>query len=142
LCNLPKILVFGLEIAGMATKKKFERTKKLLKEHSQSHLLAFWEHLNAAQRQNLLAQIEQLDFTKIDDWVTNYIKKPTSAVIPADFAPAWAYNLNPVTPEQKRKYAQARELGKELISTGKVAALVVAGGQGTRLGFDGLPGTL
>jgi len=140
LCNLPKILVFGLEIAGMATKKKFERTKKLLKEHSQSHLLAFWEHLNAAQRQNLLAQIEQLDFSKIDDWVTNYIKKPTSAAIPADFAPAWAYNLNLVTPEQKRTYARARELGKELISTGKVAALVVAGGQGTRLGFDGPKG--
>ena len=124
----------------MTTKKIFGKIRKLLKRHNQSHLLAFWEQLNAAQRQNLLAQIERLDFSKIDDWVANYIKKPTSAAIPADFAPAWAYNLNPSAPEQKRKYVQARELGKELISTGKVAALVVAGGQGTRLGFDGPKG--
>ena len=137
---MPKILVFRLEITDMATKKNFKKTKKLLKEHNQSHLLAFWEQLNAAQRRNLLAQIEQLDFSKIDDWVANYIKKPTSAAIPADFAPAWAYNFNPADAEQKCKYVQARELGKELISTGKVAALVVAGGQGTRLGFDGPKG--
>ncbi|MHC4571383.1 MAG: UTP--glucose-1-phosphate uridylyltransferase [Planctomycetota bacterium] len=120
----------------MATKEKFEKIKKLLKKHNQGHLLAFLEHLNAARRQNLLAQIEQLDFSKIDDLVANYIEKPASAAIHANFAPACAYNLNPVDPEQKRKYAQARELGEELISTGKVAALVVAGGQGTRLGFN------
>jgi len=140
LYNSLKIFVFRLEIADMTTKKIFGKIRKLLKRHNQSHLLAFWEQLNAAQRRNLLAQIEQLDFSKVDDWVANYIKKPTSAAIPADFAPAWAYNLNPTAPEQKRKYVQARELGKELISTGKVAALVVAGGQGTRLGFDGPKG--
>jgi len=140
LYNSLKILVFRLEIADMITRKNFEKIRKLLKRHNQSHLLAFWEQLNTAQRRNLRAQIEQLDFSKTDDWVANCIKKPTSAAIPADFAPAWAYNLNPATPEQKRKYAQARELGKELISTGKVAALVVAGGQGTRLGFDGPKG--
>ena len=122
------------------TNKNFEKIKKLLKKHNQSHLLAFWEQLNAAQRQNLLAQIERLDFSEIDDWVANYIKKPASAAIPVDFTPAWFYNFNPAGPEQKRKYAQARELGKELISAGKVAAFVVAGGQGTRLGFDGPKG--
>jgi len=124
----------------MAAKEKFEKLKKLLKKHNQNHLLAFWEDLNASQRRNLLLQIEELDFSKIDDWVANYIKKPPSSAIAANFTPACAYGLNPVGPEQKRKYAQARELGKELISTGKVAALVVAGGQGTRLGFNGPKG--
>ena len=117
-----------------------EKIKKLLKKHNQSHLLALWERLNPAQRRNLLVQIERLDFSEIDDWVANYIKKPTSAAIPVDFAPAWFYSLNPVGTEQKRKYVQARELGKELISAGKVAAFVVAGGQGTRLGFAGPKG--
>ena len=124
----------------MTTKKKFGKIKKLLKKHNQSHLLAFWEQLNAAQRQNLLAQIEQLDFSKIDDWVANCIEPPPSAAIPADFAPAWSYNLNPADTEQKSKYTRAGELGKELISSGKVGAFVVAGGQGTRLGFDGPKG--
>jgi len=124
----------------MATKKILEKVKKLLQKHNQSHLLAFWEQLNAAQRQNLLVQIERLNFAEIDDWVAKYIKKPTVAAIPVEFAPAWFYHLNPVGPEQKRKYAQARDLGKELISTGKVAAFVVAGGQGTRLRFAGPKG--
>jgi UDP-N-acetylglucosamine/UDP-N-acetylgalactosamine diphosphorylase len=117
----------------------FEKIKKLLKKHNQSHLLAFWERLNPAQRQNLLAQIERLDFSGIDDWVAKYIRNPASAAIPVDFAPAWFYHFNPGL-EQKRKYAQAGELGRKLISAGKVAALVVAGGQGTRLGFDGPKG--
>lgn len=118
----------------------FEKIKKLLKKHNQSHLLAFWEQLNPAQRQNLLAQIERLDFSGIDRWVADYIKKPASAAIPVDFTPAWFYGLNPLGPEQERKYARARELGRELISAGKVAAFVVAGGQGTRLGFAGPKG--
>ena len=124
----------------MATKRNFENIKKLLKKHNQSHLLAFWEQLDVAQKQNLAAQIEPLDFSKIDDWVANYIKKPISAAIPTDFKPARSYNPNAVEPKQERKYTKARKLGKELISAGKVGALVVAGGQGTRLGFEGPKG--
>jgi len=120
----------------MITKKVLENIKKLLKKHNQGHLLAFWEQLDAAQRQNLLAQIEELDFSEIDGWVTNYIKKSTPAAIPADFAPAPFYSLVPAEPEQERKYGKTIELGRELISAGKVAAFVVAGGQGTRFGFD------
>jgi UDP-N-acetylglucosamine/UDP-N-acetylgalactosamine diphosphorylase len=124
----------------MMTKKTFENTKKLLKKHNQSHLLAFWGQLKPAQRQNLLAQIEKLDFAKIDDWVVKYIKETAPAAIPADFAPAPFYSTVPSNPQQERKYARAAELGKELISAGRVAAFVVAGGQGTRLGFDGPKG--
>jgi len=124
----------------MTAKRNFENIKRLLKKHNQSHLLAFWEQLDAARKQNLVAQIEQLDFSKIDDWVANYIKKPISAATPADFTPARSYNPDAADPEQKRKYTEAGELGKELISTGKVGVLVVAGGQGTRLGFEGSKG--
>jgi UDP-N-acetylglucosamine/UDP-N-acetylgalactosamine diphosphorylase len=121
------------------SKEVFEKVKKLLKKHNQSHLLAFWEQLNSAQRQNLIAQIEMLDFLEINDWVASYFKKPAAAAISADLAPARFYHFS-LRPEQKRKYDQAKELGKELISAGKVAAFVVAGGQGTRLGFDGPKG--
>jgi len=124
----------------MSTQKNYENIKKLLKNHHQSHLLAFWNQLDKDQRQNLLAQIERLDLTKIDFWVTNFIKNYASSEICADFAPALSYNPSPADPDQQRKYAEAVKLGKELISAGKVAAFVVAGGQGTRLGFDGPKG--
>ena len=124
----------------MSTQKNYENIKKLLKNHHQGHLLAFWDQLDKHQRLNLLAQIRQLDLEKIDFWVTNFVKNLGSAAINADFTPAFSYNPIPAGPDQQRKYAKAVKLGKELISAGKVAAFVVAGGQGTRLGFDGPKG--
>jgi len=124
----------------MCIQKSYENTKKLLKNHHQSHLLAFWDQLDKGRRQDLLTQIQQLDFDKIDVWINNFIKNPTSDAISGDFVPALSYNPIPVGPEQQRKYAKAVKMGKELISAGKVAAFVVAGGQGTRLGFDGPKG--
>ena len=124
----------------MTDNRTFENTQKLLKKHNQSHLLAFWGHLGAAERQNLLAQIRQLDLPKIDDWVAKFVKKSFSTGIRRDLIPAQSYSPAPVDTAQKSKYHEAIRLGKELISSGKVAALVVAGGQGTRLGFDGPKG--
>jgi len=124
----------------MPAKKNLENIKKMLRKHSQSHLLAFWEQLDTAQRQNLLAQIERLDFAKIDYWVANFVKESACALISADFVPAWSYSPVPADAEQKRKYAEAVEFGRKLISSGKVAAFVVAGGQATRLEFDGPKG--
>ena len=144
--NLQNLLIFPVlsgcnwEITDMAADSTIEKIEKLLKSHNQSHLLAFWQQLDAAQRQSLLAQIDVLDFSKIDDWVANFVKNPDSAAISYDFTPARYYPLDPTEPSLKHKYTQAKELGKELISAGKVAAFVVAGGQGTRLGFDGPKG--
>ncbi|MHC4192943.1 MAG: UTP--glucose-1-phosphate uridylyltransferase, partial [Planctomycetota bacterium] len=124
----------------MITKETLQNARKLLQKHHQGHLLAFWDQLTPSQRQSLLAQIEQLDFSQIDDWVATYVKNPAPAAVPTDFAPAPSYPAAPLDPEQHAGYTEARELGKGLISAGKVAALVVAGGQGTRLGFDGPKG--
>ncbi|UCE99474.1 MAG: UDPGP type 1 family protein [Planctomycetota bacterium] len=124
----------------MCAERDFNQIERFLRGRNQAHLLSFWAQLNAAQRKNLLAQIRQLDFSQIDDWLANYIKKAAFTAVAADCAPVEPYGLNPDSLDQKRRYEQAGELGKELISAGKVAAFVVAGGQGTRLGFDGPKG--
>ena len=117
-----------------------ENTKNLLKKTHQEHLLAFWPELNSTEKEKLLSQIEELDFSKIDYWIANFVKNSVPAKIDADFSPARSYSPNPANAEEKIKYDKAIEFGKQLISAGKVAALVVAGGQGTRLGFDGPKG--
>ncbi len=111
-----------------------------MKKHNQEHLLAFWDELDSEQKERLLAQIEELDFSKIDSWVEYFIKNLHSVSISSDYEPVPCYKSEPKNPSQKEKYAKAIQLGKQLISQGKVAAFVVAGGQGTRLGFDGPKG--
>jgi UDP-N-acetylglucosamine/UDP-N-acetylgalactosamine diphosphorylase len=118
----------------------YENTEKLLKKHDQSHLLAFWDELDTAQKRSLLAQIRQLDFEKIDKWVNKFVKNHDFITINPDLAPTSSYSPEPVGPENQQKYAEAVKMGRDLISKGKVAAFVVAGGQGTRLGFDGPKG--
>ena len=50
--------------------------------------------------------------------------------------------MNPENSEQEDLYRQAFEHGEALVRAGKVASFTVAGGQGTRLGYDGPKGTL
>ncbi len=120
--------------------RNYEKTLKLVKKHNQQHLLAFWEELDSEQKSRLLAQIGELNFSKIDDWITRFVKKAPSAAINTDFEPVTFYRPEPDNTQQQEKYEKAVKLGRELINQGKVAAFVVAGGQGTRLGFDGPKG--
>lgn len=124
----------------MIALKTLEDLKNLLQKHHQSHLLAFWDHLDQVQKQDLLAQLKPLDFAKIEQWIRDIINNHDSAPLSMDFSPPSSYNPHPKSPEQRRKYSKAIELGKKLMSAGKVAAFVVAGGQGTRLDFDGPKG--
>jgi UDP-N-acetylglucosamine/UDP-N-acetylgalactosamine diphosphorylase len=120
--------------------KEVQKAKTQLKKHHQSHLLAFWPELDPVQRQTVITQIEKLDWAQIDVWVENLVKKPATAALPRSLFPAPFYGAEPADEKQRRKYARALNRGKQLISAGKVAAFVVAGGQGTRLGFDGPKG--
>jgi len=126
----------------MDIEETLKNIKELLQEHSQNHLLAFWDYLSPDQRQDLLTQLNSLDWPKIDGYVAACVKNTPSVKLPADLAPPEFYTAQPKNAHERRKYAQARELGEKLISAGKVAAVVVAGGQGTRLGFDRPKGDL
>lgn len=128
-----------LEIA-MPERTDVESIRRLLTEHHQEHLLAFWNQLNPNQQDALLAQIRELDLPAIQDWVRHLVTGQPAAPVQHDFEPATSYSPQPHNAEEERKYRQAIDLGTKRISSGKVAALVVAGGQGTRLGFDGPKG--
>ncbi|MHC4747127.1 MAG: UTP--glucose-1-phosphate uridylyltransferase [Planctomycetota bacterium] len=124
----------------MSVEKSFEDVKKRLEEHNQGHLLTFWGQLDTTGQQELLGQISKLDLAKVDVWAADFVRNPFPLEIPSEFTPAEAYGAQPSDDAQWSKYAEAGKLGKELISGGKVAAFVVAGGQGTRLEFDGPKG--
>ena len=125
----------------MIGKKEYEQAKSQLSEHHQEHLLTFWAELTNDQKRRLLDQIRELDWPRICRWVDALIKHPPEIPVKhADFEPAHSYGPQPRNEQERQKYAEAVRLGTELISTGKVAGLLVAGGQGTRLDFDGPKG--
>jgi UDP-N-acetylglucosamine/UDP-N-acetylgalactosamine diphosphorylase len=126
----------------MIDNNNFENLKNVLKKYGQSHLLAFLDQLSPDSRQHLLDQLNLLDFAVLDRWRQDYVLNPSPTKLPKNIIPAPSYSPQPADYTLCRKYAKARRLGTELISQGKVAAFVVAGGQGTRLGFDGPKGNL
>lgn len=117
-----------------------EELKKKLQAISQEQILDFVDDVSPEQQESLLRQIGELDFKKIPVWVEKYVKNEGSMKVPDHFEPAPSYPARPKTDKQTQKYAEAKKVGKDLIRQGKVAGFVVAGGQGTRLGFDGPKG--
>lgn len=121
-------------------KELLEKNTQRLERVSQQQVMKFLDELTRAQKSDLASQVEKLNFSKIPQWVEKYVINDSSLKVPDKFDPAPSYPATPQTDEQAKYYAQAAALGEDLIREGKVAGFVVAGGQGTRLGFDGPKG--
>lgn len=119
---------------------KYDDMLSRLKSCGQQHLLRFWDELDEEGREHLLGQLRQLDCGRISGWVQDYVLNESPLEVPTDFDPAPAYPAAPQSAERQELYKKARQIGEKLLSEGKVAGFVVAGGQGTRLGFDGPKG--
>lgn len=113
----------------------------ILREHNQDHVLAFYDDLNEEQQAAFRQQLTDLEWEHLDQWIEEYVIAKPEFELPEDLEPAPFYPLEPKGDEQARFYEQAESRGWELLREGKVAAFTVAGGQGTRLGFDGPKGT-
>ena len=115
--------------------------KERLLAHGQNHLAAVLEKSSENSRARLEQQLSEIDLEELDRLIREYVLKKPENQIPSDLSPAPFFRLTPETPQQAEYYRKAEEKGRELLASGKVAMLVVAGGQGTRLGFDGPKGT-
>lgn len=99
-----------------------------LRRHRQEHLLVRWEHLEVTKRTALVEQLFRIDLEEI---ARLHASRHQPAVVPA------AERLAPVQMELAAEVDVATtRLGHEAIARGELAVLLVAGGQGTRLGFD------
>jgi len=114
----------------------YEQALSKLTEQGQEHLLAFWEQLDEGQRAGLLAQIDEIDFADIERMraALKHQQGDTAPAAAGEFEPA------PVIELADTGDPDVRELGLTALRAGKVGALLVAGGQGSRLGYDGPKG--
>ena len=105
-----------------------------IEKAGQSHLLQYSSPL-------LEEQLAAVDWENLPRLISEYVLKKPSVQIPADVQPAPYFPLVPRNETEQAEKAQAELLGTEALKAGKVACLTVAGGQGTRLGFDAPKGT-
>ena len=118
----------------------FENLKKSLDAAGQSQVLRFWDQLDQSQRQQLGNQLAALDLPQIGRLVAEYVLNKPQLHLPTDIKAAEVYPRVPVDGEQKAMYDKAEARGEQLLKAGKIGAFLVAGGQGTRLGYDGPKG--
>ncbi len=110
-----------------------------LTRYGQQHLLAFWAQLSDTQRSELLADLAEVDFDRCAALIDPYVRNRPHLEVPAQIEPPSPYPSQPRS-EQRELYARAVAAGERAIAAGEVAAFTVAGGQGTRLGYDGPKG--
>lgn len=101
--------------------------KKKLSEFGQEHLLKYFDELNDSEKDSLLEQIQTTDMTCISQ-----VQNKNHLAEKGKITPLTAMEL----PEIEDNRESFKKTGLEAIRSGKVAAVLLAGGMGTRLGSD------
>lgn len=109
----------------------FQSAKNFLSRHGQMHLLDYYEELTDEQRGILLNEIEKLNISVVENINSNAEERT------GNLSPIPARSLDDIA-INKKSYEEA---GLKLLRENKVGAVLLAGGQGTRLGFDKPKGT-
>ncbi len=105
----------------------YNEIRDKLIQYGQIHVLNFWEGLSEAEQAELSEQIKNTDFDIIENSI-NSINSETNGVI----SPIGALSVDEIEADKEKYY----ETGLRAIKAGKVAAVLLAGGMGTRLGSD------
>lgn len=101
----------------------------------QGHVFRFFPELSDAERRSLVDQIRALDLELLDRLIAE-VAAPAPPSRTPRLAPVDAIEIPRNRPGAAGEIAAIRAEGEALLRAGRVAAFVVAGGQGTRLGLD------
>ncbi len=117
-------------------KEKYSAVEKVLEKYDQKQLLSQYEKLSNNDKEKLLDSILTLDFNQIEELYNRIDKKvdfSNSEIKPTNYT-----DKDKMSDEEIKHY---EKIGIKAIKEGKLAAVTMAGGQGTRLGHNGPKGT-
>jgi UDP-N-acetylglucosamine/UDP-N-acetylgalactosamine diphosphorylase len=105
-----------------------DELRRRLRQYGQEHIFTWWGELSEREQSELLDQVSGLDLEQLRKL---YAAREETYTLPAQdrIAPV------PIT-QLDAHDRKLRELGEGALRRGEVAVLLVAGGQGSRLGFE------
>ncbi|HEY1683380.1 MAG TPA: UDPGP type 1 family protein [Tepidisphaeraceae bacterium] len=110
-----------------------------LEKIGQTELLRHLSTVSHLESKKIYDQVSSLDLPMIGKLIKEHVKQKSHIALPSKIDPVKIYPRQPGA-EHAELYRKAKARGEQLVKEGKVAAFVVAGGQGTRLGYDGPKG--
>lgn len=105
----------------------FNKAYDILDKYNQTHILKYFDELSDSEKESLLKQIELTDFSVLD-----FLENNNCVSSRGDIRPLGAVTLDEIN-KNREEYTKH---GLEVIKNNEVCAVLLAGGQGTRLGFD------
>ena len=109
---------------------------KMLESYNQNHIINLLKNLDEVKKQELLDQIEKIDFHQVMELYDN--TKKEIEIKESKIEPISYLDKAKLSQEQREKFDK---LGEDILRSGKYAVVTMAGGQGTRLGHTGPKGT-
>jgi len=141
LCTFSTAVSFGLRLGARLAVNMDSREQRLIADErrkaeisGQSHLFAFWDQLTARQQDQLLGEIMLANCDRIRSLYESCGEKSDWAELARRAEPPQAVRLD--GQDNQCSAADAKAAGEQALRQAKVAAILVAGGQGTRLGFN------
>jgi UDP-N-acetylglucosamine/UDP-N-acetylgalactosamine diphosphorylase len=117
---------------------RYQELRERFEAAGQAHVFAFWADLPEEGRGRLLDQLEDVPLGLVAEWGAALATDSGQAAVPA-LAPPELFPLRRSS-EQEQQARAACQRGVELLAAGRVGYVLVAGGQGSRLGLDGPKG--
>ncbi len=110
----------------------YEQAKALLEQKGQMQLLKYYDELDEAGKANLLSSIAKINW-EFEDALKNPVDMSGKDRV---ITPIDGLRLADI----EKRIDEYEQIGVDAIKAGKVAAVLLAGGMGTRLGVDGPKG--
>jgi len=119
----------------MAALNQYAVLKEKYEKAGQSQVLHFWPQLSEAEQVKLADQLSALDIERVNRVFAKAIESEKDAQNSSqdDITPPPSDSYDSILGNAEKE-AEYRKIGLQAIAEGKVGVLLMAGGQGTRLG--------
>jgi len=131
--NLKRVM--AMSYSGDRVSQEVEALRQKFERCGQGHVFRYWDSLSAESRQRFFQQLQEIDLELVDHLVQTYLQDPERRKFKGHLEPA-PYIPLPQTKEEKKRHEEARKVGEDVLQSGRVGTVLVAGGQATRLDYD------